>query len=124
MENKSRHGCVTAWLIFMIVVNSIVSLMYLLSNFFNIMDIGGRSPLMVLLLALLGISNVIFSILLLKWKKIGFFGFIGTSIITFIINITIGLQIFQAVAGLIGIAILFGILQIKQEGVSAWDNLE
>jgi len=75
-------------------------------------------------LALLGIANVIFSVLLLQWKKLGFWGFTVTSILTFIVNINIGLGVGQSLFGLVGIAILYGVLQIKKGNATAWDNLQ
>jgi hypothetical protein len=72
----------------------------------------------------LGIGNVVFSILLFKWMKIGFWGFLITSIGALIINLSIGLGIGQSLFGLVGIAILYGVLQIKKDNVPAWDNLD
>lgn len=78
---KQRHGCVTAWLILMIIANSLAALSYLFTgDFIAIRFPGGISNSMLILLALLGIGNVIFSILLYKWKKIGFWGFLITGI--------------------------------------------
>jgi hypothetical protein len=41
-----------------------------------------------------------------------------------IINLNIGIGIGQSLGGLIGIAVLFGILQITKDGVSGWEQLE
>lgn len=129
MENlnnqKQRHGCVTAWLIFMIIVNSLTGISYLFGgeaiaqNFPN-----GTSNTTLTLLAILGIGNAIFSILLLRWMKIGFWGFLVTSIAALIINLSIGLGVLQSIFGLAGVAILYGVLQIKKNNVPAWDNLD
>lgn len=122
---RKRHGCVTAWLVFMIVVNSLVALMY----FFLGDMIRGALPVeisstMMILLGLIGAANVVFAVLLLKWKKIAFWGFVGTSLAALAINLTLELGIGQSLGGIAGIAILYGILQIKENGVSAWDNME
>ena len=62
METKQRHGCVTAWLIFIIVVNSIVALMYIFARGFVLENFqGDLSPIMLILLAILGILNVVFA---------------------------------------------------------------
>jgi hypothetical protein len=41
-----------------------------------------------------------------------------------VINLNIGFGIYQAVLGLVGIAILYMILHIKKKNVSTWENLE
>jgi len=122
METKERHGCVTAWLIFVIVVNSIVGILYLISA------IGAGmydtiSPTMLLLLTVLSVINVICAVMLLQWKKVGFFGFVGTSIVAFIINLSLGMDTLQALFGLVGIAVLYAVLQIKKDEIKTWDNL-
>ena len=125
MENKQRHGCVTAWLIFMIVINSLTAIVYLFAGDMiskNLPD--GISTTMLILLAIVCICNVVFSIFLFQWKKWAFWGFAVTSVVTFIINLSIGTGIGQSVLGLIGIAVLYGVLNIKKDNIAAWDNLE
>ena len=75
-------------------------------------------------LGIVSILNLIFAILLFQWKKIGFWGFVATSIISLGLNIQAGLGIGQILGGLVGIAILYGILQIKKNDVSTWEGLE
>ena len=124
-NTKQRHGCVTAWLILMIISNSITAFVYLFAGDTVSQNFpGGMSGTLMILLAILGIGNVIFSILLFNWNKIGFWGFLLTSIIALIINLNIGIGIGQSLLGMLGIAILYGVLQIKKENVSTWDSLE
>lgn len=120
---KKRHGCVTTWLIIMIIVNFLTAINYLFNSESVIVNFPSNTPIsIVILLGILGIANVIFAILLLKWKKIGFWGFTIASLIVLIINLSIGLGIWSFF-GLIGIAVLYGVLQIKKNDVPAWDNL-
>jgi hypothetical protein len=122
---KQRHGCVTAFLILMIVLNSIGALTYLFAGDTISKNIpGGVSDTMMISLAVLGVLNVVFAVMLYKWKRLGFWGFIITSMGAFAINMSIGLGIFQSISGLVGIVILFGVLQIKKDNISAWTNLE
>jgi len=124
-NTKQRHGCVTAWLIFMIIINSLIALLYLFAGDLIGQSLpGGISKSMQILLAILGVGNVISSILLLKWMKIGFWGFVVTSIAAVFVNMSIGLGIAQSLLGLIGIAVLYGVFQIKKDDVTAWTNLE
>jgi len=122
---KQRHGCVTAWLILMIIANSLTAILYLFASEMITKNLPGDvSTPMIILLGIIGIGNVIFSVLLFQWKKFGFWGFIVTSIGALIINLTIGLGIGQSLFGLVGIAVLYGVLQIKKDNVTAWENLE
>jgi hypothetical protein len=122
---KQRHGCVTAWLIFMIVANSLTAGIYLFAKELvtKSLPVDVSTP-MIILLGVIGIANIIFSIMLFQWKKLGFWGFAITTAGALIINIIIGLSIGQSLFGLAGIAILYGVLQIKQGNVTAWENLE
>ena len=123
--NKQRHGCVTAWLIFMIIANSFTAFLYFFTGDTVSQNFpGGISNTMMILLGVMGTGNIIFSILLFNWKKIGFWGFLFTSIVALIINLNIGLGIGQSLLGLVGIVVLYGVLQIKKDTVTAWNNLD
>ena len=122
---KQRHGCVTAWLVLMIIANSMTAILYLFAGDMVSQNFpGGISDSMILVLGILGVGNIIFSILLFKWKKLGFWGFLLTSIAALAINLNIGLGIGQSLFGLVGLAVLYGVLQIKENNVKAWDLLE
>ncbi|MDR2710768.1 MAG: hypothetical protein LBB65_05510 [Burkholderiales bacterium] len=122
---KQRHGCVTAWLVFVIIVNALVGLVYLFASGFIVKNLPGNvSGTMIVVLGLFCIINVILAVMLLRWKKIAFWGFVGTSVVALAINLSIGLGIGQSLFGLVGIAILYGVLQIQKDGVTAWKNLE
>ena len=125
MKNKQRHGCLTAWLIYLMIANSIVSIAF----FFNTDKVTEVSPYrpsenIVLLIGSLGILNVFFSFLVLKWVKLGFWGIAVTGLGIFIIQIINGYGIFQPIFGLFGIIVLYAILQLKKNNVSGWENLE
>ena len=125
METKMRHGCVTAYLIFVIIANSILAIIYLFAGNLITENLPGDVSIeIIIILGLIGVFNVICAVMLFKWKKWGFWGFVGTSIISLMINLAIGLGVGTSLAGLIGIAILYAILQIKQDNISAWENLE
>ena len=122
-QPKQRHGCLTAYLILMIIANSLTSLVYL---------VGGQSlrqqfPQMptwaIPVLAALGLVNLTCAIALWRWKKWGFFGFIGSSLAAFVINLMVGISIYHALIGVIGFVILFGVLHIGKEK-NGWNQLE
>lgn len=123
--SKQRHGCVTAWLVLMIIANSLTAIIYLFASEMITDNLPGNvSTPMIILLGIIGIANIVFSVMLFQWKKLGFWGFIITSIGALIINLSIGLGIGQSLFGLVGIAILYGVLQIKKDSITAWENLE
>lgn len=125
MKNEQRHGCVTIWLLLMIFSNSLAAVLYLFAgeiishNFFD--EISNK---MLILLIVLSICNVVLSISLFRWKKWAFWGLVITGIGVFIINLSIGVGIGQSIFGLVGIAILYALLQIKKDNVTSWSNLE
>ncbi len=123
MEEKQRHGCLTTWLILMIIANAGVALYYLFANE-TIRSSFPDSPALIFpLLAVIGFFNVACAVALFKWKKWGFWGFFATSIIALIINLSIGLSVAQSFGGLLGIAILYGVLKIGKEK-AAWPQLD
>ena len=125
METKQRHGCVTAWLILMIIANSFTAITYLFMGETISQNLPNSIPQpMMTALAIIGIANLTFSIMLFQWKKWAFWAFAGTSIITLGVNLSIGLGIGASLFGLAGAAILYAILQIKKDGISTWDNLD
>ena len=122
---KERHGCVTTWLVFMIVVNSLIGLVYLFVPESIAEQVPVKIPIYIFsILGLIGLANVVFSMALFKWKLWGFYGFIVSSLASFIINLLIGIDVIQSVMGLIGIAFLYGVLQIKKNNISAWNFME
>ena len=124
-ELKQRHGCVTAWLILMIIANSFTAISYLVfKNLTSQTFPEGISEPMILTLSLISIGNIFFAVLLFKWRRIGFWGISATAIVTLFINLSLGISVGQSLLGLMGIAILYGVLQIKVDDVSAWENLE
>ncbi len=123
--SRQRSGWVTAWLVIMITANALTAVLYLFAGDMVAQNFsGGISNSMLMLFAILAIGNVIYSILLFKWRKIGFWGILITSFGALIINLNIGLGIWQSLFGLVGITILYAVLQIKKEEISTWNNLD
>ena len=122
-EAKQRHGCLTAWLILMIIANSLTALIYLFASGLIMRNLPHAPAWTAPMLAVIGMANVVFSIALFQWKRWGFFGFLATGILTFVINLMIGLGIVQSVLGLLGIVLLYAVLQIGGEK-KGWTQLE
>jgi hypothetical protein len=68
--------------------------------------------------------SIVGYILLLLWKKIGFRVLIGVSIISLPFDIALGMNIGQILWSIVGILILWGILHIRKNGKTTWEQLE
>lgn len=125
IDAKKRHGCVTAYLIFVIVISAVGALIYLSSIFLSLtLGIKLHLPqIQILFFTILASANVAAMILILKWKKIGFWLITASAVCAFIINFMNGHGIY-AFIGLAGIIALLSVLQFERDEVSAWDNLE
>ncbi|MEO3404707.1 hypothetical protein AAFN85_12445 [Mucilaginibacter sp. CAU 1740] len=123
LSYPERHGFVTAWLVFMMIVNSFAALRYLLQarELSIMMDVP---TYIIFALFATGALNVLFAVLLFSWKKIAFYGLGITAVIIFILNLTLHMSVIKALLGLAGFPVLYGILQIKKNDVSAWDYLK
>jgi len=111
---KQRHGCLTAYLIFAIIVNSAVALWYLFGGLV-VYSIGA-------IFVILEIFAVVCVIALFKWKKWGFWGLVGSTIVGLFLNFYIGLGP-ESLLGLIGIGVLYGVLHIGEEN-KGWPQLD
>lgn len=122
-NHYGRHGCLIAYLIVMILVNAMVSISYSASR----VQLQEKFPEMpdwtFPALTLLGFVNIICAVALFKWRKWGFWGFCLSSFITVFVHIRAGLPISQAVSGLVGIGILYGVLQIGKHN-KGWPQLK
>jgi hypothetical protein len=75
------------------------------------------------ILTLGGVLNIVFLVALFRWKKWGFWGSALTYAGSFFINLVVGLNVVQALLGLSGLAILYGVLHIGKEN-KGWSQLE
>jgi hypothetical protein len=122
---KQRNGCITVYLILMIIMNCLIFLVYLVASEFIADNLPGDvSSGVIVLIGSLSLLNVFFAYNILKWKRWAFYGIVFVSMLMLIINLSIGVGIGQSILGLLGIAFLYGVLQAKKSNVSAWDQLE
>jgi hypothetical protein len=125
MQNKQRHGCLTAWLIYLIIAYSFSGVLY----FFKTEEMSkiaqyNISENMMLLHGSFAILGVIFSIMLLKWIKLGFWGILIISIILFVIQLLNSDRVMSPIFILLCLVILYALLQFKKANVTGWNNLE
>ena len=122
-DQKKRHGCLTAFLILMIIANVLTTIMYLLGSSYIKQTLPNAPGWIFPALAVLGIFNLVCVIALFKWKKWGFWGFCASAVVALLVNISIGLGIAQSLFGLIGVAVLFGVLHLGKEN-KGWHQME
>ncbi len=126
-EAKSRHGCLTAWLVLMIAANSASAvssaLMYLFGSEAMRQTLPDPPWWTLPVLAVFSLLNLVCAISLFRWKKWGFWGVCVTGVVTLIVNLSVGLGILQALTGLGGVLLLYGVLQIGKEN-KGWSQLE
>ena len=120
---KQRHGCVTFWLWLVLLVN----LGSVLMQVVNLFD--PEEPVYpvwtVVLLVLLASCNVVASLLLMRWRKLGFYLFVASALAELVVGLLLlDLNPVQSVTLLFNIAIWCAVLQIRSDGRSAWSQME
>ena len=137
---KQRHGFVSFWIWLNIVIDGFFSIFFiatvydrlnlLFSSHPSVSDaigvvVGSCSP------ALVVICMVVSLIMILKWKKLGFTIYLIASIaaLAFSIIALITTESYPEfwdiiIYSVISLVALYGVLQIKKNGVSCWTILE
>ena len=124
MEKRRRHPLTTAWLVFMLVANLLISVAaiyyFLLLSKSNMLTIF---PLwQVLMIVLLPFINVLTVKNMLAWNKYGFYVYCFTTTCGLVLNIMLGVNLLWILMGPIGLLILYAVLQLGSP--SAWSQME
>ena len=107
----------------MIIANSATALMYLVGAEDIRREIPDIPQWSFPVLIVGAILNLVFAIALLRWKEWGFWGFVATSVVIFLVNLSLGFSFGRALVGLLGVAILYGVLHIGKER-KGWSQLD
>jgi hypothetical protein len=106
-----------------IIANSATALIYL----FGAAAIKRSAPNMpdwaFPVLIVLVLFNLGCAIALLRWKKWGFWGLVGSAVVTLGVNLTIGLGLSSAIVGLLGVLLLYGVLHLGKDN-KGWPQLD
>jgi len=128
---KKRHGCLTAYLILIFTLNLIGAFSQLITFFFAepIMypDSEALTASIVprwlwLVLGIGSIIKLVSTVAILNWKKWGFWLFTISVVIRLIFNFYTGLYIANGIFWLVGIAILYGALNVGKK--NGWRQLD
>ncbi len=122
---KNRHGCVTVWLLLGIFGSIVLIFFYVVSP--QTVHFNQSVPKSELIISgVIVMLGAVLNIMLLQWKKFGFFAQVILSIISFIINLSDGADFFMnLIFSFIGTLFLYWVLQFKSDnGLSTWEQLE
>jgi len=120
---RERHPSLAAWLVLLALANGFsavsylfmwVSLLIIKSGSDSSVSIGMALPS----LALTSLTALIFIFAVYKWKKWGVYGFALTTLITFSINMKMGVSNITAILGLLGITVLVYLIR------PYWDQMD
>ena len=107
----------------MIIANSATALIYLVGSEGIRRNVPNMPEWSFPVLIVTGIFNLVCAIALFRWRKWGFWGFVGSGAVGFWVNLSIGLPPGYALGGLLGVAILYGVLHIGKER-KGWSQLD
>lgn len=102
---KKRNLGLTIWLVIMI----FFAVWAALANF-GMLFSGAYSSMpgwAVFMMGLLSVVNLVLLVYIWQWKLWAFQGFIGTTVLAFILNLTMGVSFFSALFGFVGLLILY-----------------
>jgi FtsH-binding integral membrane protein len=121
-DAKKRHGCLTAWLVLMIVANSASALWYVLRSETIRRSLPNALGWTLPVLIVVSLFNVVCAVALLQWKKWGFWGSCASAVVSLVVNLWLGLG--TGVAGaVVGVLLLYGVLHIGKEN-KGWPQLD
>jgi hypothetical protein len=120
----ARHGCLTAWLILIIIANTLGAIICLVLPF-TVADLHTRLSawfLPVMLIAfLLSVAAIVCAVALFRWKRWGFYGYAIVKAVDIVLGALLGNP--SALFGVVGIIILLGLLHMGGSN-KAWYNLD
>jgi len=122
-DGKNRHGCLTAWLVLMIIANSATALMYLFGSGAIRQTLPNMPGWAFPVLIVTSLFNLVCATALFQWKKWGFWEFCATGVVALVVNLSVSLGIGPALGGLLGVLLLYGVLHIGKEN-KGWPQLD
>ena len=121
VKPKKRHGCLTSWLVLVMVFNAIAVIIAIPKGSPGVEDLPWWQALFAIVLSL---ANIGFAIGLFRWKRWAFWGFCTGSAAAAIFNMVVGqLAVLALVSFFVELAVLIFVLTIGGEN-KAWNQLE
>jgi hypothetical protein len=108
--DKKRRGCLTAFLVFLIVANPLAGIFYIVGAASVKQSIPSLPDWGPIILGILTFSDFVFALAMWQWKKWGVYGYVSTSVVSAVINY-IGMGFWGALMGILGIPIVLLLLR-------------
>jgi len=124
MAGERRHGCLTIWLLILLLWNLTLILTSTGCNMIQWFgDIGEPFGWYFPLMIALSVISIICVFALFGWKKWGFWGLLAVSVVKIILEIQAGGSGFAVLSGVaLSMLILYGVLNIGREN-KGWPQL-
>lgn len=116
-NNQKRNIVLTIYLYFTL----FIGIYFLKDDFQNVFNDANFDNVFLLIV---GVADIIFTFMILDWRKFGFYGLLVTSLLLMIFNLISGYGLLISLLGFFGFVIIFLLLQLKKNGVSGWKNLK
>jgi len=107
---RKREGCLTIFLIMMLVVNLVTGFYFLVTSFVARQSLPAFPAWIIPVSGLLCMANVVFTLAIWKWKKWGLYGFACSVAAAYIVNLVTTKMLWN-VFGLIGVLLLAFLLR-------------
>ena len=120
---KRRHGYLSAWLLLMVVINAVTAYSYLFRSADIMAAFPEDSSWVSPVFGSLSVFNVVCAIALFMWKKWAFWAFLSSSVVALVANATLDLGTGPTFSGLVGVAVLYGVLLIGKPD-NGWSKLD
>jgi len=122
-NTKKRHGCLTTYLIFIIVINTI-DVIYYASQNGSINHILWVPESTIFVYIIFCLFTIACATALLNLKKWGFWGFCIIEIIGLVVNVSLSVNVALSIWSLTSIAMLYLVLNIGDEDNKGWPQLD
>jgi hypothetical protein len=124
INKKKRHGFTHFWLYFLLIANVLSIIIF--PMLFFIKKYTYDYILVIMYVIFFSAVVVVYTILIIQWKKIGFSIFICDRIVRTLIDISIfpDNSVIIIIANIIGIFIFYKILNLRKYGMSTWEQLK
>ncbi|MCB0365625.1 MAG: hypothetical protein H6624_04330 [Bdellovibrionaceae bacterium] len=102
-----RGGWLTAFLILMFIANPLTAISYFLFPGAIVSALPKATEGLIMGLGVMAVLNTVFAAGIWMWKKWGVYGFYASAVVALIVNVYIGLSVFQSLLGLLGPVIVY-----------------
>ena len=118
-----RHGCLTAWLVFALIAQTLTIGINSLGYPFVHRTLPAFTPLAAGLLVLAGLGSIVCIVALFRWQRWGFYGIAIITVLVGVLNLSLGINPGRVLPGLLGIGILYWVLNMGGSR-SAWRTMK